>query len=75
MKFSYQLFRGFYYPIIPVTIIKDKRINTSAIVDSGASVSIFSSSIGRLIGLNIEAGEKKGFSRRFCQACRVYSQN
>lgn len=62
MKFSYQLFRGSYYPIIPVSIIKNnKRINTSAIVDSGASISIFSSSIGRLIGLNIEAGENRVF--------------
>ena len=62
MKFPYQLFRGSYYPIIPVTIIQNnKRINTSAIVDSGASISIFSSSIGRVIGLNIEAGEKRIF--------------
>ena len=62
MKFPYQLFRDAYYPIIPVTIIKsNKRINTSAIVDSGASISIFSSSIGRVIGLDIETGEKRIF--------------
>ena len=62
MKFSYQLFRDSYYPIIPVTIINNnKRVNTSAIVASVASISIFSSSIGRLIGLNIEAGEKRIF--------------
>ena len=62
MKFPYQLFRDSYYPIIPVTIINNnKRVNTSAIVDSGASISIFSSSIGRVIGLNIETGEKRIF--------------
>src|SRR3989338_950901 len=62
MKFPYQLFRDAYYPIIPVTIIKrNKRVNTSAVVDSGASISIFSSSIGRIIGLDIEAGEKRIF--------------
>ena len=62
MKFPYQLFRNSYYPIIPVTIIKsNKKINTSAIVDSGASISIFNSSIGRIIGLDIEAGEKRIF--------------
>ncbi len=62
MKFPYQLFRGAYYPIIPVTIFKKgKCVNTSAIVDSGASISIFSGSIGRLIGLNIEAGKKRVF--------------
>ncbi len=62
MSFPYQLFRGAYYPIIPVTISwKDKSINTSAIIDSGASISIFSASIGRIIGLDIEAGEKRAF--------------
>lgn len=61
MKFPYQLFRGSYYPIIPVTIIKNVKINTSAIIDSGASISIFSGSIGRLVGLNIETGEKRTF--------------
>ncbi|MBI2652264.1 hypothetical protein HYX00_02255 [Candidatus Woesearchaeota archaeon] len=62
MKFDYQLFRESYYPIIPVTIIKNnKRVNTSAIVDSGASISIFSSSIGKLVGLDIESGENRIF--------------
>ena len=42
-------------------INNEKKINTSAIVDSGASISIFSSSIGRLIGLDIESGEKRIF--------------
>lgn len=62
MKFPYQLFRGSYYPIIPVIVINNnKRIRTSAIVDSGASVSIFSSSIGRIIGLDAESGDKRIF--------------
>ena len=61
MKFPYRLFRDSYYPIIQVATIKNKKVNTSAIVDSGASISIFSGSIGRLIGLDIEAGEKRIF--------------
>jgi len=62
MKLPYQSFRGSFYPIIPVTVIKNnKRLNTSAIVDSGASISIFSSSIGRLTGLDVESGEKRVF--------------
>jgi len=36
-------------------------VNTSAIVDSGAAISIFNGSIGRLIGLNIDSGEKRIF--------------
>ena len=62
MKFSYQLFRGSYYPIIPVIIAKGaKKVNTSAVIDSGASVSIFNGSTGRELGLQIEDGEKRIF--------------
>ncbi len=62
MKFYYQFFRGFYYPIIPVVIIgKGKMINASAIVDSGASISIFNSGIGKLLNFDIESGEKHIF--------------
>lgn len=62
MKFRYQFFRSFYYPIIPITIIhKGKKVNTSAIVDSGASISIFNSSFGRALGISIESGEKRIF--------------
>lgn len=62
MKFSYQLFRDSYYPIIPVKIIANgEEVNTSAIVDSGASISIFSGSVARQIGINMEYGEKRIF--------------
>lgn len=62
MKFSYQIFRGFYYPIIPIKISKDgEEVNTSAIVDSGASISIFNGSVGRRIGIDVESGEKRAF--------------
>ena len=62
MRFPYRFFRSHYYPIIPVTIVKNsKRVNTSAVVDSGAVLSIFNSSIARPIGLDIEAGEKRIF--------------
>ena len=62
MKFPYRFFRSHYYPIIPVTLVKsNKKVNTSAIVDSGAVLSIFNSSIARPIGIDIEAGEKRIF--------------
>lgn len=62
MRLSYQFFRGSYYPIIPIKISRDgKEVNTSAIVDSGASISIFSGSVGRQIGIDIESGEKRIF--------------
>ena len=62
MKFSYQLFRNAYYPVVPVILLnKGKQINTSALVDSGATLSIFNSSTGRGLGLDIESGEKRIF--------------
>lgn len=62
MKLPYRFFRGSHYPVIPVAIIKDgKRINTSAIVDSGASISIFKGDVVKPIGLNAETGERRVF--------------
>lgn len=62
MKFYYQLFRDSYYPIIQVKIIANgEEVNTPAIVDSGASISIFSGSVARQIGINTESGEKRIF--------------
>lgn len=62
MKFNYRLFRNAYYPIIPVVIAgKGKKVNTSALIDSGATISIFNSSVGREIGIDIESGEKRVF--------------
>ncbi|MBI3050825.1 hypothetical protein HYY74_00020 [Candidatus Woesearchaeota archaeon] len=62
MKFSYQLFRNAYYPVIPLTLAHgEKRVNTSALVDSGATISIFNSSTGSELGVDVESGEKRIF--------------
>lgn len=62
MKFPYEFYRGFYYPVIPVTIVAGKgKIRTSAIVDSGASISIFNSGVMKPTRLDIESGEKRIF--------------
>ena len=62
MKFFYQHFRNTYYPIIPVTIDnRTKKVTTSAIIDSGAAVSIFHSSVAMPLGIIVESGEKRIF--------------
>lgn len=62
MKFPYQFFRNAYYPVIPLTLVhKEKRVNTSALVDSGAVISIFNSSTGSGLGVDVESGEKRIF--------------
>ena len=62
MKFEYRYERGFYLPIIEVILeFKNNKIRTDALVDSGASISMFKSEIGRALGIDIEAGSKKIF--------------
>ena len=64
MKFSYQHFRDTYYPVIPVAIIAPasaKKVTTSAIIDSGAAISIFHGSLAVLLGIAVESGEKRIF--------------
>lgn len=62
MKFPYQIFRGSYYPIIPIVVTGNgKNVNTSCVVDSGASISIFQGGVARLLGIDMEAGEKRVF--------------
>ena len=62
MKFSFRIIEDNYYPIIDLIIEnKDKKIRTHAIVDTGASISIFRSEIAETIGINLEDGEKRIF--------------
>ena len=62
MKFPYRFFQGSHYPIIPVTVVSgDRKVNTSAVIDSGASISIFHGSFCKLLGLDAESGEKRIF--------------
>ncbi|MEM5811705.1 MAG: hypothetical protein QXG91_03135 [Candidatus Aenigmatarchaeota archaeon] len=62
MKFPYFYFRGYYFPVIPVIIsILSKSIKTSALIDSGASISLFHGSIARELGLVLESGKKRIF--------------
>ena len=62
MKFPYISFRGKYFPVIPVTLVSNgKTFETNAIVDSGATLSLFHAPIGRDLGIDVESGEKHIF--------------
>lgn len=59
MEYPYILRRGLYYPIIPVGLrYGDLGLATDALIDSGANVSVFQSSIADYFGINIFEGER-----------------
>jgi hypothetical protein len=60
-EFPYVKFHGRSYPLIPVTLRHKRRaVNTFALLDSGASVSVFRPEIARILRL----GKPKGSSVR-----------
>lgn len=62
IEFDYRYEKGAYYPIVELVLeYKGNKIKTDAIVDSGASISIFKSDIAKAIGISIKNGEKRIF--------------
>lgn len=60
MEFSYQQNdSGQFFPLIPLKIFKDaKFLPTIALVDSGATISIFRPDIAKYLGIDIETGKE-----------------
>lgn len=58
MKFSYRKnLVGSYFPIIPVRLhFKNKLFDTSALIDSGATISIMQENVAKDLGIDIEKG-------------------
>jgi predicted aspartyl protease len=52
--------QGIYFPIIPVTLIdsESKKFDTTALIDSGANISIFNYDVAKQLGVEIEKGEE-----------------
>ena len=62
MKFSYKFRGDNLYPIIEIILERGKtKIRLDALVDSGATISIFQGSIAEYLGINIETGERRIF--------------
>ena len=52
--------RVFLEPIIPVALrYGDRRIEILALIDSGAELCLFHSSVGRVLGIDIKSGKKE----------------
>ena len=59
IEYPYVLKRGVYYPIVPVRLkYGDLGLATDALIDSGANVSVFQSSIADYFGISIFQGER-----------------
>ncbi len=56
--YSYKQYRSKYFPIIDILAIYKKRFaNLAVLVDSGASISIFSRETAKQLGVDIKKGE------------------
>ncbi len=62
MEFAYKFKVDNLYPIIEIILGKDRmKIRLDALVDSGATISVFQGSIAEYLGINIETGERRIF--------------
>ncbi len=60
IKLPYIMWRGRYYPVVEVTLIKgDRFIRTLAYIDTGATYSVFHADFAEVLGINIYSGERK----------------
>ena len=59
IKFKYAARRDRQFPIIPIVLIKENvEINTDALIDSGANISVFREEIAECLEIVIEDGEE-----------------
>jgi len=55
----YKNSQGEYYPIVPIVLWQDqKKLNTDALIDSGATISIFQPAVADFLGIKIESGKE-----------------
>lgn len=51
--------RGLFFPVVPLRLhIGQTRVDSSALIDSGATVSIFKTEIAEKLGIKIETGKE-----------------
>ncbi len=57
--FPYYFNGSEYFPVVPLVFLIDgKRIRSYALVDSGATISVFGEEAAEALGIQIEKGEK-----------------
>ena len=59
IKFKYSPRKDKYFPVIPITLInKDIEIETDALIDSGANISVFREELAECLEIVVEDGEE-----------------
>lgn len=62
-RFPYVKFHGKFYPLIPITLRRGRyNVSTFALIDSGASISVFRPEIAHALRLPIKGREKFSLS-------------
>ena len=56
-EFPYRIHKGNALPLIPVILAEEEKI--FALVDSGASLSLFEAWVAERIGIDVEKGKKR----------------
>jgi len=57
--FPYYFNGSDYYPVVPVVfLIGKKRVRSQALIDSGATISVFGEETAETLGVEIEKGKK-----------------
>lgn len=57
--FPYYFNGSDYFPVIPIVfVVGEKRIRSQALVDSGATISIFGEETANSLGIDIETGKR-----------------
>ena len=58
MDFKYDNIRGNYLPLVPIELRGEEWVEVRAFADTGASRSLFHSSIASVLGIDIEKGKE-----------------
>jgi predicted aspartyl protease len=63
MEFKYKKIGDEYFSVIPLVLRKNaNRVPVAALIDTGASYSVFKSRIGEELGINIPSGEERALT-------------
>ena len=65
-----------FRPVIPISLIyKKKPLRYEALIDSGSDYTLFPSTLGKKLGINVESGKRESVSGVSGSALNIYFHN